>query len=119
MRQLLSQIVSRPVADLTASLELLRQRMKSGQRIDGIISRIIHTLSRGSDEGVNRSSPLIAEQKDSRGEAAVEAQSEARCVSRDEVVKTPGGRNWSEASVATAGARAEDSKAASRSYAGG
>jgi hypothetical protein len=82
MQQLLRQIMSRPIAAVTAGFELLGQRMKSGQRIDGILSRIIHTLSRApgkSDNVANQPPAHITErQQETRVEASTEAQSEAR-----------------------------------------
>src|SRR5262249_37001090 len=102
MRELFRQIVSRPAAAVTAGFELLGQRMKSGQRIDGIVSRIIHTLSRapgGSDNVENQLPPFVAEQQQAtRVEAATEAQSEAFGASRDDRARTSGGQSGSEES---------------------
>jgi hypothetical protein len=46
MRRLFDQIVSRPLAALFSSIEMLDQSLDGGQRVDGMVSRIIHTLSR-------------------------------------------------------------------------
>lgn len=46
MIRLFSQMLSRPVAAFTSGVELLGQRIKAGQRIDGVVSRIVHALSR-------------------------------------------------------------------------
>lgn len=50
MKRLLNQIFRRPVAALVSSFELLGQRINSDQQIDGIVSRVVHTLSRTSSE---------------------------------------------------------------------
>lgn len=45
MIRLFSQMLSRPVVAFTSGVELLGQRIKAGQRIDGVVSRIVHALS--------------------------------------------------------------------------
>lgn len=45
MRRLFRQLIERPLAAFASSVEMLGQRIQGTQRIDGMISRIAHTLS--------------------------------------------------------------------------
>lgn len=46
MMRLFRQMLTRPVAALTASVELLGQRLPGRQSVDGVVSRVVHTLTR-------------------------------------------------------------------------
>lgn len=46
MRQLLDEIVGRPLDTLRSVIEMFSQRVEDGPRIDGMVSRFAHTLSR-------------------------------------------------------------------------
>jgi hypothetical protein len=85
MMRLFNQMLSRPVAAFTSGIELLGQRMKSSQRIDGVVSRIVHALTRtpsgsGSREEVKErmQEGLPALLAGPRPETQVEAAPEAR-----------------------------------------
>lgn len=45
MRRFFDQMVVRPLNALLSSAELLDQRMSAAQLFDGIVSRMVHTLS--------------------------------------------------------------------------
>ena len=45
MKRLLEQFIERPLAAFVASVEILSEGLQGGQTIDGIVSRITHTLS--------------------------------------------------------------------------
>jgi hypothetical protein len=45
MKQLLDEMVARPLGALRSVVEMFGQRVEVGQRIDGILSRFAHTLS--------------------------------------------------------------------------
>jgi hypothetical protein len=51
MRGLLLAFWARPFAALKAGCELLVPRMDGGQRVDGMVSRIVHTLTRAPEPG--------------------------------------------------------------------
>jgi len=45
MKQLFEEFIERPVAAFIASVEILSEGLQGGQTIDGLFSRIIHTIS--------------------------------------------------------------------------
>lgn len=46
MRRLLEEQLARPFKALLSGLELLNREVEGAQRIDGMLSRVVHTLSR-------------------------------------------------------------------------
>jgi hypothetical protein len=62
MNWLFEQMVKRPAAALGASLELLDRRLRGRQLIDGMVSRIIHTLNHGADETAASFKPLAKQE---------------------------------------------------------
>src|SRR5215210_4693735 len=72
MRRLLDQIIKRPLDAFVLSMQMLGQRVNERQRIDGMVSRLVHTLSRpaGARSGQrNYSGKAIVET--ARGEDSV------------------------------------------------
>jgi hypothetical protein len=51
MRWLVEQFIERPLAAFVSSIEILSEGLQRGQTIDGLVSRIIHTLSCPSGRG--------------------------------------------------------------------
>jgi hypothetical protein len=49
MRLLFDQIIMQPLLAFASSMEILGQKMNGMQKIDGMVSRIVHTLSRTPD----------------------------------------------------------------------
>ena len=45
MKQLVEEFIERPLATFISSVEILSEGLQGGQTIDGIMNRIIHTLS--------------------------------------------------------------------------
>jgi hypothetical protein len=58
MNWLFEQMVKRPAAAFGASLELLDRRLRGRQLIDGMVSRLVHTLNHGADETPVNCKPL-------------------------------------------------------------
>jgi hypothetical protein len=76
-------MLSRPVAAFTSGIELLGRRMKAGQQIDGVVSRIVHALARTPGGGRKQVEEQIRERPPvlpalPRPETQVEAAPEAR-----------------------------------------
>src|SRR5258706_853370 len=61
MRQLLDEIVGRPLDALRSVVEMLGQDVEDGPRIDGIFSRFAHTLSRPRLPGNTAESELTSD----------------------------------------------------------
>lgn len=49
MRYLVQQFIERPLAAFISSVEILGEGLRTEQTIDGIVSRLVHTLSSPPD----------------------------------------------------------------------
>jgi len=63
MRLLLKQFIERPLAAFIFGVEMLGKGLPIGQTIDGMISRMIHTLSCRQEPISERDGDTLADQK--------------------------------------------------------
>ena len=68
MRRFFSQMMIRPAAAVASGMEMLGQRVEGMPRIDGIVSRIVHTLSRPSSNQDRRRSDTTPQADNAAGE---------------------------------------------------
>jgi len=63
MNWLFEQFIERPLAALTSSIEILGEGLETGQSIDAIVGRVIHTMSCPAGGAGQSDSPTIEERE--------------------------------------------------------
>lgn len=78
MRRLFDQIIRRPLDAFVLSMQMLGQRVDNGQRVDSIVSRVIHTLNRPGGQRRARNYRTDGASENAQGEVSESASVGAR-----------------------------------------